>query len=415
MKFYRYFPPPSDRMGALWTLCGIHDSCILEFGPSGNTSFAKSGFNNLNAEVNADIFTTHVTEDDIVFGDINRIRAALIEIDKIQRPKEIFILSSSLAAVSGTDVSGICEEIKDDINAKLILVDNGGFKGDHTTGIRNTLSLLCNEIVTEAESEKGTYNIIGSQPDCYNFSADVEEIKRIMRKIFGMECHAVFSSGSSIEKIRTASSAMINIVIRSEGIDGAGILKQKFNQEYIFARPYGLLKTLDFVELIKEKTGVVPTINNLEEEIFSCKAALSHVKGRIMHDGPKAIISGNYDLVLGIRSLLQEIGIKPVISIVNHELKGNNYAGYDSSVDMVINPDEDVIEQMLTEIKPDLVLGDDTILRISERLGIKNRFQISNPNSGVVKIFDYTPFVGFRGTVYLCEVLCNLIPSHKTL
>ena len=133
MKFYRYFPPPSDRMGALWTLCGIHDSCILEFGPSGNTSFAKSGFNNLNAEVNADIFTTHVTEDDIVFGDINRIRAALIEIDKIQRPKEIFILSSSLAAVSGTDVSGICEEIKDDINAKLILVDNGGFKGDHTT------------------------------------------------------------------------------------------------------------------------------------------------------------------------------------------------------------------------------------------------------------------------------------------
>ncbi|KAF5086214.1 Light-independent protochlorophyllide reductase subunit B [anaerobic digester metagenome] len=411
MKLYRYFPLPSDRMGALWALCGIKEACILEFGPSGNTSYATSGFLNLNAKVHANIFTTHLTENDITFGNTDRIRAALIEIDKVHSPKEIFILPSSLAAVSGTDVFGICAEIEELINAKLIVVDKGGFQGDHTFGIRKTTTLLCREIVEETSYKNGKYNIIGSQADCFNYSADVEEIKRIMLKLFGLECHAVFSSDCTIDEIRTASAAMFNLVIRSEGIDGAIVLKEKYDQKFVCINPYGMCKTLEFIENIKTLIGIIPDEKKFAEEVSECNAAISRIKDVISFKDINAVICGNHDLILGIKSFFHEMGINSVCSMVNHLVKGDNYFR-DGLGDVLINPDEDKIEQMLTRIKPELIWGDGTTLQISRNLGFNNSFQIANPNNGVIKIFHYAPFIGFHGTIYLCEVLCNMLLSQ---
>ncbi|MGV8109324.1 nitrogenase component 1 [Methanospirillum sp.] len=398
-------------MGALWTLCGIKDAYILEFGPSGNTSYATSGFANLNANVHANIFTTHLTEDDITFGNTDRVRAALIEIDKKHNPKEIFILPSSLAAVSGTDVFGICAEIEEMINAKLIAVDKGGFQGDHTFGIRNTTALLCREIVADTSYKNGKYNIIGSQADRFNYSADVEEIKRIMLQLFGLECHAVFSSDCTIGEIRTASAAMFNLVIRSEGIDGAIILKEKYDQKFVCINPYGICKTLEFIDSIQTLIGIKPDEKKLAEEVSACDTAMSRIKDDISFKDINVVICGNYDLILGLKSIFHEMEINSVCSMVNHFVKGNNYFR-DGSEDIFINPDEDKIEQVLTRIKPELILGDGTTLQISRNLGMNNSFQIANPNCGIIKIFHYTPFIGFRGTIYLCEVLCNMLPSQ---
>ena len=73
MGLCRYLPTPSDRMGILWSLLAIGDSVIVEYGPAGTTHFSMSLFGELGVDQQNRLFTTHMSEDDVVMGDVSRL------------------------------------------------------------------------------------------------------------------------------------------------------------------------------------------------------------------------------------------------------------------------------------------------------------------------------------------------------
>ena len=411
MSLYKYYPLASDRMGTLWTLCSIEGAYIVEFGPSGNTSFAPQGFRSLNAQLRANIFTTHITENEIALGNIDNLAEAIMEVDKKYEPQIIFILACSLVAVTGADIVGICAEIQSRVNAKLIPADEGGYIGDYTLGIRNTMKLLCTDVVENlsgGEIGEHKYNIIGSQIDYYNYRADVKEIMRLMKKYFNLECNTVFTSECSIQDIKCSADAEFNIIMRSEAMDAAQVLKERFDQPYIFGRPYGVQATKDFLQAVSETIGIKLDEDSISAEMKKCGEVLFDLKRRMRNHGLKSIISGNYDLVMGMDELLGEAGIENILGIVNHKLKGGNYEGATRD-NMMINPSEEEIQGFISEYVPDIVLGDAGLLEMSEDINKAYRYQISNPNSNSFRFYDGTPFVGFNGVIYFCEVLCNVV------
>ena len=98
MSLTRFLPTPSDRMGILWSLLTIDNTVILEYGPAGTTHFSMGLFGELNINQENHLFTTHMSEDDVVMGDTKRLEEAIIEIDRNLNPKVIFIVASSVAA-----------------------------------------------------------------------------------------------------------------------------------------------------------------------------------------------------------------------------------------------------------------------------------------------------------------------------
>ena len=411
MSLYKYYPLPSDRMGTLWTLCSIEGAYIIEFGPSGNTSFAPQGIKSLNAELRANVFTTHITENEIALGNIDNLAEAIIEVDKKYEPKIIFILACSLVAVTGADIVGICAEIQSRVKAKLIPADEGGYKGDYTYGIRNAMKLLCSEVAENTsggEIGEHKYNIVGSQIDYYNYRSDVKEIMRLMKKYFNLECNIVFTSECSIQDIKYAADAEFNIIMRSEAIDAAQVLQERFDQPYIFGRPYGAKATKDFLQTVSETIGVILDEEKVSAEFKKCREVIFDFNRHMKNHKLKSVISGNYDMVIGMNGLLDEFGIENVLGIVNHKLKGGKYEGIRPG-NMAINPSEEEIQGFITEYNPDVVLGDMVLLEISKDIKESYRYQISNPNSHSFRFYDGTPFIGFNGVVYFCEVLCNVV------
>ena len=415
MSLYRYYPPASDRMGSLWTLCSIKDAYIIEYGPSGNTSFAAVGFNSLNARPAADIFTTHINENDIALGSIDNLIAAVKEVDEKYSPKTMFILASSLVAVTGTDIAGICREMQRRVRAELIPADLGGYIGDHTYGVRKTLKLLCSDVVEDVCLNRDgvtTYNIIGSQVDCYNYRSDLKEMKRLLMEYYGLECGAVLTAESSMKEIYQAAGADFNVVMRSEGIDAAEVLQNRFGMPYVFGRPYGIKATADFLNTVSEMAKKSYDKDKLRNEIDESKKALFELKQHIKKLRLRWMLSGNYDLVLGIGELLGEIEYEDVFQIVNHKLRGKKYIGYDAAINQLkVNPSEKEITKAISEFKPNVVLGDAALLDMTSHDASVFRFQTSNPNHRQFKFYDGTPFIGFNGIKYLSEAFCNMIET----
>ncbi|HML48945.1 MAG TPA: nitrogenase component 1, partial [Clostridia bacterium] len=147
MSLCRYLPIPSDRMGILWSLLSIEDGVILEYGPAGTTHFSMSLFGELGIDQENRLFTTHMSEDDVVMGDVTRLEEALVEVDRAYAPEVIFIVASSVSAVIGTDLRGVCAYMQEKVSAKLIALEQGGFRGDYSVGLREIYKLLAEEVV----------------------------------------------------------------------------------------------------------------------------------------------------------------------------------------------------------------------------------------------------------------------------
>ena len=161
MEIYKYLPLASDRMGILWTLASIEESCILEFGPAGTTHYAIEGIGSLNSREGAKTYSTHMEEKDVTFGKMDKLEKAIVELDENIGPKYIFVMASSIASIIGADIKATCEVLQDEVSAKLIPIETAGFKGDYAKGVEEALLLVAKHLVKVPTKKNETYNLLG--------------------------------------------------------------------------------------------------------------------------------------------------------------------------------------------------------------------------------------------------------------
>mgnify|MGYP001102480566 CR=1 FL=1 len=410
MELYKYFPKPSDRMGTIWTLSSIKDAYIVEFGPAGTTHFAIEGMMQLNAESKCSVFTTDMDEADVSFGKTERLEKAIIEVDQNHNPKYIFVMASSISAIIGTDIESVCYDLEEKVNAKLIPITTGGYNGDYSLGIEKTITMLCKEIVKKKDIKKEkTYNIIGNNIDMYNFLSDVEEVKAIMKGAFNMDANTTFTAYTSMDEIENAGDAEINIVLRNEGIKGAKVLEKSNSIPYYYGRPYGFKGTMNWINDISERYNLAVNEKYIKEKVSAVRKSIMGYKMMTRElSNKKAVIVGDLDIVMGLASFIEEIGLKVEKMIVKHSVSKNVQERveekYKEKVEFDLNEME--IEKYLKDEEIYLLLGDGATLKLQNKS--KLQFQISNPNFLKHNIYPYTPLVGFNGVLYLLQCLHEL-------
>ena len=110
MQLCKYYPVANDRMGSIWTLCSIKDTCIIEFGPAGTTHYAVEGIGSLNAGEGSRIYSTHMDQSDVTFGKYDRLEKAILEVDENIKPRYIFVMASSISSIIGADIESVCSD-----------------------------------------------------------------------------------------------------------------------------------------------------------------------------------------------------------------------------------------------------------------------------------------------------------------
>lgn len=404
---YQYYPIASCRMGALWTLSDIADSCIVEFGPAGTTHFSIEGMSNLNAEPPSHGYTTHISERDLTFGDTSRLEKALMEVDQHQNPQHIFVMGSTLSSIIGTDIESVCMMMESKVKAKLIPVKSDGFRGDFTYGIEEVLMLLAAHVVRpvkEADKKPLSYTLVGTTMDVYSGRSDMRAIKELLYNLYGATCHTVFTDGSAVERIATAATATVQIAMRKEAHKACLWMEKKYNVPYVTALPYGLGGIEAFCAEIESKTGWVRNQTYYQTEVTKLKGVVRRVTEHLKAFGPlRAMVSGNIDTVLGVNKVLSEFGISESVGLVNHKVKDCPEGIYDQAT-------ETVKHEVLKNNPPHFILGDAVLIEFAKCRSTSVRWthQISNPNLDQVNISHQKPLMGIEGIRYIGEWLLNI-------
>ena len=399
MSLVRFLPTPSDRMGIIWSLLAVQGAIVLEYGPAGTTHYSMGLYGGLGLRFQNRMFTTHMSEDDVVMGDVTRLEDAIVELDKNYAPKVIFVIASSVTAVIGTDIKGVCRYMQNEVKAKLVAFEQGGFRGDYSIGLAETYKLLVRNLPKKDVAQKaGVYNIIGASVWRYRMESDIWEIKSLLSEALELSCNACLCCDTSVEELEDMGRAQVNIVLGNEGLAAAKYLQEKFGTPYVYAIPYGYNGTLSFLAQVGEAVGREPDsmvllrLQTKEKSLsrLSIFTMMGNNKPR------KAVVKGDYDLVQGVSAFLEQGGITVLHKMCAHSLK----AIAEPAADVESYAEESEWLQVIRGLQDTLILADDVALLQADADNKKVLISAPFMNSAVA---THMPFMGERGADYLFE------------
>lgn len=399
MSLVRFLPTPSDRMGIIWSLLAVQGAIVLEYGPAGTTHYSMGLYGGLGLRFQNRMFTTHMSEDDVVMGDVTRLEDAIVELDESYAPKVIFVVASSVTAVIGTDIKGVCRYMQNEVKAKLVAFEQGGFRGDYSIGLAETYKLLVRNLPKKGvAAEKGVYNIIGASVWRYRMESDIWEIKSLLSEALELRCNACLCYDTSVEELEDMGLAQVNIVLGNEGLAAAKYLQEKFGTPYVYAVPFGYNGTLSFLAQVGEAVGREPDSMVLlrlqTKEKSLSRLSLFTMMGN--NKPKKAVVKGDYDLVQGVSAFLEQGGITVLHKMCAHSLK----AIAEPAADVEAYAEESDWLQVIRGLHDTLILADDVALLQAEADNTKVLISAPFMNSAVA---THMSFMGERGADYLFE------------
>ena len=399
MSLVRFLPTPSDRMGIIWSLLAVQGAIVLEYGPAGTTHYSMGLYGVLGLRFQNRMFTTHMSEDDVVMGDVTRLEDAIVELDKSYAPKVIFVVASSVTAVIGTDIKGVCRYMQNEVKAKLVAFEQGGFRGDYSIGLAETYKLLVRNLPKkDVAQEAGVYNIIGASAWRYRMASDIWEVKSLLDEALGLSCNACLCCDTSVEELEDMGLAQVNIVLGNEGLAAAKYLQEKFGTPYVYAVPYGYNGTLSFLAQVGEAVGREPDSMVLlrlqTKEKSLSRLSLFTMMGN--NKPKKAVVKGDYDMVQGVSAFLEQGGITVLHKLCAHSLK----AIAEPAADVEAYAEESDWLQVIRGLHDTLILADDVALLQADADNMKVLISAPFMNSAVA---THMPFMGEKGADFLLE------------
>lgn len=405
MGLYRFKPMPSGRMGIFWTLSGIKDAAVVEYGCMGHNLYSSSLLRNggMYEHKGASLYTTYIDETDIAMGDAHRLADTVRHVIEAEHPQLILLQPSAVPEVVGTDLVAIANEMQEEFSVPLVPIGHGSFAITQHKGVQDALYDLASKLALDAEkSAEPTYNIIGSCPDLFRFEEDMLELKRLMKGAFCMDSRCILSSDCCVEDIRRMGEAHVNLVFRREGIPAAEWLKQRFGTPYVYGRPYGIKGTSDYLRQVGEALGREPDQEFIdsEEKLLWLQIDRPWRTLRNNHwsypDEAVLSLGGHADVVSGI------------IRFATEEMPMNRGTVWcdcpeHATEDIPYFGEKDWMPVVKNHSKGYLMASGEQLLWAGKNTSL----QISNPDIGY-RVHPYgAPFVGYHGAAELINLWIN--------
>ena len=331
-------------MGFLWCATQIKGLGILEFGPMGTTNFATRHMGE-----NAPIYSTHINDHILTFGDAENLRAAVREMDERGCFEAIAVALSSSTAIIGFDIESFCAEEQPKVKARLIPISFSPLGTNYSVGLARTMDLFFKLYVEPCRKKPRSYNILGCCDDEYLIKNDVKEIQRLLRESFDYQCRMSYPLDTSLREIRNAAEAEFNLVLRQEALPIAQWMQETYNIPYVFSDCYGIRETKSMLQKVSELIRVAP-----KSIIWPCTNDLSEQAKE-----KKVLILGNRSSAEALfRCLTEELGMRSVCAMDFSATSGDD----------VVQPyKEDVLKNYMQNIRPDVLIGNSVLLDFPSR------------------------------------------------
>jgi len=332
---------------------GLRDSVVLAHSPQGCVGNERTFLSTYVSQYFGQPFihspTTNLTPGDTILGAEEKLREAIREVDKIYKPKMIFILVSCCAGVIKEPVEEVAEELRKEISSDILVIRAEGFTHHSANRIRNYISERLATLMKEPKKKiHNSVNLLGMSKEIHyrgNYTGDSIELERILNSM-GLRVNSVLFQGASLEELERAPEAQFNCLICPEwGYPMAKVMLEKYGvphgKKYY---PLGITLTKEWIMEVGEFFGIRQKASEVIEAEYE--------KIRDIWERAKKLVQGKIALVDGgdpqssvgkailWSRMCEDLGMRPIIfNVPPIEIKGSIYQvsfsldnGYDPEV-----------------------------------------------------------------------------------
>ncbi|MDR2349035.1 MAG: nitrogenase iron-molybdenum cofactor biosynthesis protein NifE [Deltaproteobacteria bacterium] len=400
--------------GARVVLNPITDAFHLVHGPVGCASYTWDirGSLSSGSELYRNSYSTDLSERDVIFGGLPKLREAIAEIHLKHRPSLMFVYSTCIAGVIGDDVDSACAEAERKFGMRVVNVKAPGFAGHKAMGYALACEAMM-KVISEAPPARavpGTVNVLGD----YNLAGEAWIIENYFREM-GIRVLATFTGDSSHEKLLRSTGASLNVVQCAGSMTRlARRMEETFGIPFVKASFFGigdtgssLAKTAD---LLGDKRAREKAREIREREGGRAEKEIARYLPKLRGKKAAIFVGGGFKAISLMRQF-KDLGMETVL-VGTQTGTADEYeviAGLASPGTVILddaNPSE--LEKFMREKGADILVGGVKERPLAYKLGVA--FCDHNHERKI-------PLAGFEGALNFTKELNDSInsPVWKTL
>ena len=287
-------------------------------------------------DIRSDIFISALTEMDAIMGTDEKLISDTVKAAEDLHPKFITLCGSPMPMMTGTDFDAIAEEVERRSGIRTFAMHTNGTHS-YIDGASEAMLAVVTEFVNECPKADGIgVNILGMTPLDFKWRGTSTLMKKWLGES-GLEYISCLAMGSTLDEIKNAASAKVNLVVSYAGMASAEYMKDKFGIPYVCGVPFGIRAAESLADTIKKAAESGSSGLLAERSTDTCDTV---------------IIGESINAVSLSSALYQELGISSsVICPLPTEARLLN------SCDAEYLAEED-IEKALKELSPKTVIAD---------------------------------------------------------
>lgn len=224
------------------------------------------------------IFISAISEMEAIMGDDEKLIGDLVETAGELHPNFIAVVGAPIPYMIGTDFKAIAAMTEERTGIPCM-----GFQANGMNGYLKGVSMALCEVVNRfcirevTKTEKLSANILGATPLDFSLNGSVDSIKEWICEN-DMDVNSCFAMGSTLEELKMAGQAHVNLVISYGGLAAAKRLREMFGTPYVVGVPHGISFAKKLAEDLKRAAisgeSIVGYRENTEHAMENCMAII---------------------------------------------------------------------------------------------------------------------------------------------
>ncbi len=183
------------------------------------------------------IYCSGLREIDAVLGDDEKLIKKMIYAAEDIQPELMALVGSPVPMVIGSDLVGVAEELQERTGIPCLGFDTTG-TAYYDKGVAMATIALLKKFTPKAEMISGTVNIVGANPLDFGARENLEDLKALVVNA-GYEITCSLSMGYTMEQLKKASAAQLNLAVSRAGYLIAEFMKKQYGIPYLCGLPVG--------------------------------------------------------------------------------------------------------------------------------------------------------------------------------
>jgi chlorophyllide a reductase subunit Z len=393
-KVIRDLPDTSSYWAAVWSICPMPDVHVICDAPIGCFNLVATAVPDYTDAIpHIENITPSVITEEEVGGTgtgpaVKRTYEGLRD-EGLLDGKKLIVVSTAESEMIGSDLSDLVTQLQ----PGTTFFHSESLSDDEWVGRDRVLQWLWENYndAGDIEPEPGLVNIIGPTYGCFNSPSDLHEVKRLIEGVGG-RVNIVFPYAARLDQINDLARGQINVLMYQEF---GQTLAETLGQPTLYA-PMGMRDTTQFVRDLGQMLGTSD----------QAEAFIRHEK--------RTTLQAVWDLWRGPQSDWFSTTTIAVIAVKTYTDGLNRYLGEELGMPITFSAyrpggiDNEEVRNFLHKSPPSFVYGSiNERIYLSEAGATRTAFMPAAFPGSAVRRAVGTPFMGYRGAVYIVQEIVN--------